>query len=308
MAKIFDNGGGPSGIKAKDILPKVLHKLGMDIFGDESELDAAVLESVEVNMTYNGTPMVLRILAGDSAAQRLSTGDGEYPGLDSLEDLRKSKNDTVNMIDLGANYGVVPIAVFKKYPGLVRAVVVEPVAVTYFFLRWNLWINDVPHHSHKTWLSDSKKPGVRALNAAVTETDGEDVQMCSHPSVSMNSRTSTAAEHGIHPVCNCSFETCAKVPGVSTEGLLDYFGEDTVTLLKMDCEGCEYQGLPAIAKHPKRIARLVGELHAPEENLIDIACLYEEGEFMTKVCRVDKANWSCCLPLDCTEGRKKCVW
>jgi FkbM family methyltransferase len=298
----------PTSQKARDVLPESLVELGLQVFGDEPTLDKVVTEAREINVTYAGVPLVLRILANDSAEQRIGgqDEDGAEYGLDTVLDVLKDSDGMVNVIDMGANYGVVGISVFNKFAGRVRAILIEPVAVTYFFLRWNFEINNVPYLSKKAWLSDSKTAGVHALHAAVTAKAGEDIQMCSHPSVSMNSRTSDSVAH---PACNCSFETCDMVSGVSTEGLMnDYFENEDITLLKMDCEGCEFKSLPAVANHHSRIRRLVGELHIPTEDLIDIACEHEEGRYMTKVCRIDETNWKAGLPLNCTHGRKKCNW
>jgi FkbM family methyltransferase len=222
-----------------------------------------------------------------------------------LESLQIVNGSMLNMIDIGANYGIVAMAVFNKFPGHVRAVVVEPVAATYFFLRWNLWLNSIPHLFHEDWLAKSTQAGVVALNAAVTAVTGDIVHMCSNPSGSMNSRASDPT------LCNCSYETCANVSGVNILGVMDdYFAGQDINLMKMDCEGCEFHSLPALAtlEQPLRINRLVGELHVPTEELIDVACMYEDGRYMTKVCRVGEHEWSCCLPLECNPGRQVCMW
>lgn len=302
---------------ARQVLPEHLLKLGIATFGDEAKLNQVVADSPTINIKYGGVDVLLRILAKDTAEKRLGaqTEDGQDYGLDTLlevkadvnEPKKKKEGDMMNVIDMGANYGPVVISVFKKYKDKVRAVVVEPIGATYFFLRWNLYLNGVPDLSKEDFTKDTKKPGVVALHGAITDKMGQDLQMCSHPEWSMNARTSIREAEW---PCDCNVMSCTMVPSVTTEDLLEsYFAKEDISLLKMDCEGCEYQSLPAINKHSSKILRLVGELHLPEENLIDIACKYDAGKYMSKVCRMGEAEWSCCLPLDCSnKKRNKCKW
>lgn len=117
-------------------LPEALRTLGVEAFGSAEALDNVLAESQEANISYAGIPLVLRFLAKDNAAWRLGqkSEDGSDYGLNSLLDIRPSKDDMVNMIDMGGNNGLVTIAVYKKYAGLVRAVVTEPISATYFFM------------------------------------------------------------------------------------------------------------------------------------------------------------------------------
>lgn len=296
-------------VKAKDLLPLHLLELGVQTFGSEESLNQVVAESNEIHIRYAGVPVSLRIMAGDNAAERLGaeTEDGQDYGLDALLDLaRKSNQDKINMIDLGANYGVVSIAVSSKYPGLLRAVVVEPIPSTYFFLRWNLWLNRIPDLAVTSFVDASKPAGVLALHRGVMGNLGDSLTMCSSPGWSMNAR---AIQPTDETPCDCTVSTCTTVPGITTERLFDdFFPLEEVTLLKMDCEGCEAHSLPAIAKWPLRIKRLIGELHMPEEEHINLACLYDRGAYMTKVCKVAQDQYSCCLPLDCFPERMKCKW
>jgi len=297
------------GRKAKDVLPQHLHDVGVQVFQSEEGLDKAVSESVPLSITYAGVPINLRILAKDNAAQRLGDKDedGKEYGLDTLLEARASSDDMINMIDMGGNYGAVSIAVFNKFQGLVRAVLVEPVAPTYFFLRWNLWLNNVPDVSREDFVKDPSKPGVVPLFGGVTENPGQDLLMCAHPEWSMNAYVVDKFDEGYG--CDCRYMNCTKVPGINAEHLFkDYFDNAPITLMKMDCEGCEFHTLPVLAKDPSRVKRLVGELHMPEEHLIDTACQYDNGMYMTKVCRLEEKKWGSSLALECNQERKVCKW
>jgi len=283
------------------------------MFGSSEALEKVVADSVEVNITYAGIPVLLRMLGKDDAAKRMGGGneDGQEYG---LQDVINDSDPTakINMIDMGGNYGAVSIAVFKKFRGKVRAVVLEPVPHTYFFLRWNLWQNGVPDLDKDTFVRNVGETAVIALHRGVTEASGDVLSMCASDDASMNARSTTDAKaQGATDACDCSVMQCNQTPGISTLELLDeYFPNQEITLLKMDCEGCEYHALPALSKmkNSSRVRRLVGELHLPEERLIDVACKYDNGVYMTKVCRVAHDSWQANLQLDCHPGRKVCKW
>jgi len=293
-------------VQAKDELPDDLYQLGVQVFHTEEGLEKAVNEAQKLEIDYAGVKMSLRILHQDNAADRLGgqTEDGEEYGLDTLLDVRQNSDDMVNMIDMGGNYGAVTIAVFKKFPGLLRTVVLEPVAATYFFLRWNLWLNDVPYFTKEEFLKDDKKPGVVALYGGVPVTADEELLICVHPEWSMNAIAVAKFDAGWG--CDCRFMNCTSVPRWPPDNLLnDFFGDSPISLMKMDCEGCESNVLPVLAKDPSRVKRLAGELHTPEEDLIDTSCLYDGGRYMTKVCKVKQGEWKSSLPLGCDEGEKR---
>jgi len=295
---------------AQHALPKDIYELGLKIFGSEEALDKVVADSTQTEIEYAGISLKLRFLGKDTAATRTGakTEDGSEYGLGSLLDTRTNDKDMLNMMDMGGNYGVVSISVYKKYQDQVRAVVVEPVAATYFFMRWNMHLNKVPYLSEEEFANDASKPGVLALHGGITKTT-EPIQLCSHPEWSMNARSMNEHAREDGGDCDCSKMVCSTVPGYTTQSLFDdYFGQHPVNLLKMDCEGCEFEALPFLAKNSERVKRLVGELHVPAEDLIDTACLYDDGKYFTKVCRLAETEWASSLPLGCGEPRKKCRW
>jgi len=202
----------------------------------------------------------------------------------------------LHLLDLGGNYGFVPIAAFKKYPNELRAVVVEPIPTVYFLLRWNLWLNGIPELQQIE--ADESTPGVLALNRGVTESDGNIVGFCHAPPNSINAFA-----------CDCRVnshnapEECMKVTSISTQSLLELFDQKPIALMKVDCEGCEASSLPAMINitkdTPDRIRRLAGELHSPSEELQDMACQYENGAHFVKICLEDGHYQA--SPLRCDE-------
>merc|ERR1719487_1738742 len=163
-------------------------------------------------------------------------------GLDNLEELRDRppQSHKINMIDLGGNYGAVSIAAFKKYPSQLCAVSVEPIPSTYFFMRWNMWLNGVPALEESD-LQAGTKPGLLALNRGVVTNQREIIEVCYTPPYTM-----------IGQVCSCQDphqwpgKQCHQVKGITTTNLLEMFGADPITIMKMDCEGCELSGLPVL--------------------------------------------------------------
>merc|ERR1712151_1216097 len=86
-----------------------------------------------------------------------------------------------------------------------------------------------------------------------------------------------------------------KALGITTRTLLDMFGPRRIDLMKMDCEGCELNGLSPLGKPEvrKRIQRFAGELHQGrlqkdnpglcedfDQALEDIACFYDGGRYL----------------------------
>mmetsp|Transcript_72439 Transcript_72439/g.128702 ORF Transcript_72439/g.128702 Transcript_72439/m.128702 type:complete len:429 (-) Transcript_72439:120-1406(-) len=263
-------------------LPEALVQLGIKLFGSKEKLDKVVKNSQEVEVDYIRMPMKLRIKSGDNAMTRLpEEGASDEYGIDSLLQEGATFHGMINVVDMGANYGVVPIALYKRYPGMVRAVVAEPIHSTYFFLRWNMYLNGVDDLTGEELAATGKdrRPGVLAVHRAVAEANKE-MHVCWSPDNSMNAA-----------MCDCDqkpFEgLCLPCKSISTEEMFAYFGKEGIDFLKMDCEGCERHSLPALLKmdgSQKLVKRLVGELHNVPEELEDIACKFNHQTWMTKVC------------------------
>lgn len=263
-------------------LPEDLRKLGIELFGSEGALNKVVADSKEIKASVFDVNLTLRIKKGDNAIARLpDEGKTDEYGIKEILDEGPTPHGMINMIDMGANYGVVPIALFHTYPKYVRAVISEPIPHTYFFLRWNMKLNNVPELTKEEVKKTGKdrSPGVLALHRGVAE-DDKDMHFCWSKDNSMNAM-----------MCDCKKppfpSECLTVKTISTGSLLDLFGQTGVDFLKMDCEGCELHSLPALDKlesKSKLIRRLVGELHEVPPEIEDIACKFNHHTWMTKVC------------------------
>lgn len=295
---------------ARDILPEELRQLGVDLLGSEAKLDELVFNSRLEHIEYVGIHLLLRMVNGDySNSTLVDEGSSNHLyGLDRLKEVhdRHPKQSGINMIDIGSNYGAVSIAAFKMYPRMLRAVAVEPIPSTFFFLRWNMWLNGVPalevHDVQKPQLG---KTGILAFNRGVVANTGDLVDFCYTPPLTMNAL-----------MCSCldpnqqDSAQHRQVPGVTVRSLVDLFGSSPITLAKLDCEGCEFSSLPAvrdiIAEAPDRIRRLVGELHYPNRDVEDVACRFDQGRFFVRLCATRQSAAEG-MPLSCGEQPVACA-
>ena len=141
------------------------------------------------------------------------------------------------VVDIGANIGIVALYLAKRYPDI-RIVAIEPVPTTYRHLQENIGLNGVGN--------------ITTLNCAITS-DGRDLKMIVNPG---HSGGSTGHLRDL------------KQPGhynltVQSRTLDSIFGEyvpERCRLLKIDCEGAEYEILSS-ARCLNRVDHLGIEIH-----------------------------------------------
>lgn len=265
-------------------LPTELVELGNRIFGNQSALDDVMAQSSCSPMSYADVKMQICIAGGDDAKGRLPGENGDGYGLDTLSASQSGPGGLINVVDMGGNYGVVTIAIVRKYPGRVRAVVAEPVPATYFFLRWNMHLNGVTVLDEDTFIANEGQPVVAALHKGVSGAGETSLRICSPPWSTMNAYLSPDP---VGCTCNEAGTICNEVESIAADRMLNMVGPEDISLLKLDCEGCEKDSLPVIASgtYAGRIKRLVGELHNPDPPLVELACQFHKGEFLTAFCR-----------------------
>jgi len=145
-------------------------------------------------------------------------------------DLDYKPGDVV--IDIGAQVGVVSAYLGKKYPFL-KIIALEPVKENYDRLVRNLEANGVQN--------------VTPLNMAVTS-DGRDVVM--DGSLDQNSGSMTIYGKGK-----------ATIKSMTLDDIMRTFHIDNVRLLKIDCEGAEYEILESSEHLLDKIGAIRGEIH-----------------------------------------------
>mmetsp|Transcript_139342 Transcript_139342/g.253469 ORF Transcript_139342/g.253469 Transcript_139342/m.253469 type:complete len:385 (+) Transcript_139342:78-1232(+) len=295
----------PKSGAARALLPPHVFDLGMQLLFNEEVLDYVVANTDTWHSPYAGVNITWRMVNGDYVDMN------DVYGVDSLHKISNT-TDMLTMLDLGGNYGRVSTAAYKNYPGKMRIVVVEPIPSTYFLLRWNLWLNGVPELTLEEFQDSPDKAGVLALNSGLSKLDGESTEMCYIPPETMTAR-----------ICNCSHgftnrpgEQCAHIKSRSIGSLLGLLNH-SVSFLKMDCEGCEIDVLPTVARLTQesqlKIGRFAGELHALPNDLEDVACKAEGGQWFVHICFLKGVQLSVDLPERCQqqsdrEGCNRTQW
>jgi len=282
-------------------------------------LDAVVCNTFYHNLTYAGESLYMRRVLGETHNFGVPLDNPDVYGLASLDTLPPNEHGMLNMMDIGGNVGVVTLAAFKKHGQKLRIVAVEPVPSTYFLFVWNLFLNGVPSLSQEQFTSNPTQAGVLALNRGITSTDDQIIGLCYQPPFTMNAL-----------ICNCQAQTgvvsheagvnqCASVSSHSFPYLLNLFGQDApIAFLKVDCEGCENDLLPAltqISQNPAwKLGRLAGELHLVSNAVEDMVCKFEAGKWFEHICNTGTPTAPIMsVPVDvpqrCSEGasRKPCT-
>jgi FkbM family methyltransferase len=275
-------------------LPRPILNLAWTTFQSEGAIVGAIENSVLVDVTYAGVQMSLRMNKFDDAVKRTGEESTWFSyDLDSLNDALDENQQLLNMMDIGGNYGVITIAAMKKHENL-RIITVEPSPVTYFFMKWNFYINGIPEIAYESMVpEDQHVPGVLTLNKGISDQKNQELHFCNFLDSSMNSK-----------VCDCKRgdKGCYIVGSIAFDDLFYMFGSETINMVKMDCEGCEFKGLPALANNNgDRVRRFAGELHLPDENLESLACRWDNGRLVSKCQRSAKNadDIECNVELNC---------
>jgi FkbM family methyltransferase len=141
------------------------------------------------------------------------------------------------VIDVGANIGIVALYLAKKYPDI-RIVAIEPVPTTFRHLQENIEANGVRN--------------ITALNCAIT-TDSRDLQMIVNPG---HSGGSTGHLRNLKQPGHYNLTVKSR----TLDSIFDEYVADRCRLLKIDCEGAEYEILSS-ARCLDRVDHLGIEIH-----------------------------------------------
>ncbi|MGH2684054.1 MAG: FkbM family methyltransferase, partial [Actinomycetota bacterium] len=181
-----------------------------------------------------GVDLVLSDFEGSVALDVIGSeiGTGAY----DFSDIDFRPGDVV--VDIGGHVGSVSIWLAKAHPFL-RIVTFEPLPPLFALLQRNLERNGVRN--------------VTALNRAVTG-DGRDLEMVAH--FGTNTGGGTAQLRYLDMADHDHFV----VPSSTLDDVLDEFGIGHLKLLKIDCEGSEYEVLFS-SRRVGDIEHVRGEFH-----------------------------------------------
>jgi FkbM family methyltransferase len=149
-----------------------------------------------------------------------------------LDELIFQPGDVI--LDIGAHVGVMSIYLAKKWPET-HIIAVEPHPANYDNLCRNIEANHVRN--------------ITVYRRAIADETG-----------TLTLRGNHTQNTGGMGVCNVSGESVT-VPSITLHDLLLPLNIDRIALLKMDCEGAEYQVLESSATLLNRVDRLIGEFH-----------------------------------------------
>jgi len=150
------------------------------------------------------------------------------------------------VIDIGAHVGVVSIWLAKRYPGI-KIHAYEPVET-----NWGCMIDNMLHNN---LVSEGSKPddwAIRPHNIAVTG-DGRTVKL----PIDLSSNSGGTSIYG----GGWNAEQTVEVQSITLERIFKWNDIDRCALLKIDCEGAEYEILEAGEQYLDRIDWLMGEFH-----------------------------------------------
>jgi FkbM family methyltransferase len=181
----------------------------------------------------------------DGAVMQAILGDDEYR-LASIYPI------TGWVLDIGAHVGTVGLAIALDNPDA-RVVMVEPLPSNLASIAANIELAGVGDRVtlEAAAATDTKHPTVDVTHtyASVTGVDQSYLDQCRHVG-------NIFRQVPDGPVVDSQSVT---VPGISLAALLKKYSIGRVALLKIDCEGCEWQFLRS--KALARVDRIVGEYH-----------------------------------------------
>ncbi|CAK9079378.1 Hypothetical protein SCF082_LOCUS37879, partial [Durusdinium trenchii] len=176
-----------------------------------------------------------------SGSLQLYVFKGDMPDIHLYQLESESPNAFARIVDIGANYGGVAVALAQHQP-FARLMVLEPNPLLCRFLLWNIRSHNL---THRVW----------PLCAALGNTELF-IEPCKEPWV--GGPVNTCMNLAMRTFTGkASDGSAVKVPALNLKDILSHVGWESFDLLKLDCEGCEWP-LSRLAPLPRRA---VGELH-----------------------------------------------
>jgi FkbM family methyltransferase len=275
-------------------LPPHLKRIGLKLFGSELRLDNVVSRMTEPrSVSIYGMTFSLVQSASDDSLQNyvnefaVEKNKDPYGVQKVVDKLARRDNKSITLIDIGANLGVLSIYMSRKLPRA-QLLAFEPVPTTYFYMRYNMYLNNVtiwhcgslisrPYGDFSIMeipqsqaLNDTKRlirrtyaRGLCAVHGAVSAATGlSEVNISYSETSSQLATLRTSPEREI----SGSSKTMTMVPATAYElqAILSMQEFAVLDYLKIDCEGCEFSVIPAIDAelvNKSRIAVLGIELH-----------------------------------------------
>lgn len=266
-------------------VPESIRRLALDLFGEIKAKD--VLSKVATQTTrLNGNDITLHAFQGDDALVRLpSEFSNNVYGVNALS----TADGKDPVVDIGANLGTFSMAAFLKNPKL-RILALEPMPITYFFLRWNLEANGIPVISKQEFF-DKNAYGVLAINAGATS-DSRAISIKYDPAKSENGVALASSKIPTTSDITTGHEIAtSNVTSINVAKFIADGGVSNLSFFKIDCEGCEHEVVPTLTKLIQNSKYVGAEIHPC---LPGQSCLFSRDQVQkTKQIMCDFGR--CCL-------------
>jgi len=202
----------------------------------------------ECSFNISGLPITIRApetaLTAEMTAFELSQNDNRHYGPFRFDGWALKEGDIA--LDIGANLGMFSILLAKRFPG-VRVYSYEANPRTAALLKNNVDINDLTSRvvPHNLALSNDS----RTL----------EFKTCSDLNIGRNGIYEDQAAPFKGEENNCKTHLATAVPSTTLSRIIEVYGISRIAVLKMDCEGCEYEVLPQV--NFAMVDHSVGECH-----------------------------------------------
>lgn len=186
--------------------------------------------------TDEGAPLVLREAHEDSYGYR--------------KRFSKEKTKTGVVIDLGSNLGATIIMMARSSSRGLRILSVEAMPITWLYQNINLWINV---------REDMENGKISTALAALGDQDGKRVKFQFRADSLTSSRDWNPKSEDHRTTMEVSLVTKRLDSLLAAHNILE---TQPIILLKLDCEGCEYDVIPGMGENMlNRTLEVAGETH-----------------------------------------------
>ena len=247
--------------KSLQSLPDDLLRVGRQVFHNNDEAFGTFLQKLDVmRLSVTNDRSILIAFAKDDQMMSYRLRKEVGPSKDEYGIVNSITETDGVIVDVGANVGVTTITAAKIHPTL-QIVSFEPVPTTYFLLYYNILLNEIPI-LNPNQLKLGGRAGVLPIHAALAGRDSESkvvrwsVQASNMAVVNSLQESDRLGKSFLRSI----------VRSISLEKYLSSHGgvDKCVRLLKMDCEGCEFETIPMMAsfiRDRKRVRRFSAEVH-----------------------------------------------
>jgi FkbM family methyltransferase len=160
--------------------------------------------------------------------------------------LNSFNNLKTSIIDIGANCGLATIILAKQNPESI-IYSFEPHYPTFELLEENVKINNLTN--------------VKLFNIAVSDSSDKKLQLINNPGCS-GGNTTCSDVSVFSKYCNSEEISYSTVDCISLDDIISKYQIDSIELLKIDCEGAEYEIIySSVNFKNKMVKNIVGEFH-----------------------------------------------